>query len=83
MRTIEHAGRTIKVKVEKCPADLTPSGFLIPERVMVMIHVKTPGGDFSFGLPPDKATDFANMVKCAVDEQFVKKIMNEWTGFEL
>lgn len=77
MRTIEHAGRTIKVKVEKCPADLTPSGFLIPERVMVMIHVKAPGGDFSFGLPPEKATDFADMVRFAADEQLVKGVMNE------
>ena len=44
---------------------------------MVMIHVKAPGGDFSFGLPPEKATDFADMVRFAADEQLVKGVMNE------
>ena len=73
-RSVEHAGRTVKVQLKRAAVDIRSSVFR--SKVMVVIHVSAPQGDFSFALPPDKAQKLADIIGCAVDEQFVKKIMN-------
>lgn len=75
-RILEHAGRTIRVRLEHSPVD--PASLLSRKKLMVVIYVLSPQGvEFSFSLPPEKAKEFSEMIGCAIDEYFVKGVMIE------
>lgn len=74
-RRVEHAGRAVWVQIKRAATDI--SNPFAPTKTMVVIHAATPQGEFSVALPPDKAKELANLIGCAVDELFVKKIMSE------
>ena len=72
---IEHAGRTIRVRMERAASDVS-NPFARP-KMMLALHVITPHGDVQVALPPDKAEELADLIKCVLNERLVKSVMRE------
>jgi len=74
-RNIEHAGRTIKVRMERAVSNVSDP--FAPPKMMLALHVTTPHGDVHVALPPDKAEELADLIKCVLNERLVKSVMRE------
>jgi hypothetical protein len=78
-RTLSHAGRVVWIELMETSNDVSCPTFSqdVSAKTMIVVRADTPTGSFSIPLPIQKARDLADLLKCAIDEILVKKIMQE------